>query len=96
MRVALDFNGYNKLEQKSFNNIVAMKTNVIFEFNISNSFSVGSNMEGRHQPGHCQILSKTLIEVARKPVTWQFKENLKESKKENIWVAVEKIRKGKR
>ena len=29
-------------------------------------------------------------------VTWQFKEDLKETVKENIWMVVEEIRKGKR
>ena len=28
--------------------------------------------------------------------SWQFKEDLKETEKENIWMAVEKMRKGKR
>ena len=30
MRVALNFNGCNKFEQNSFNNIVGMKINVMF------------------------------------------------------------------
>ena len=51
MWVTLNFNGCNKLEQNSFSNIVAMKINVIFELNISNSFSADTNMERRHQHG---------------------------------------------
>ena len=65
MLVALNFNGCTKLEQDSFYNIVAVKINVIFEFNISNSFSADSNTERMHQPGHLQFLSKILIKVAR-------------------------------
>ena len=30
------------------------------------------------------------------PIPWQLKEGLKKTKKENIWMAVEKVRKGKR
>ena len=50
-----NFNGCNKLEQNSFNNIVAMKINVIFEFNRSNSPSADTNLAGKHQAEHLQI-----------------------------------------
>ena len=33
MRIALDFNGPNQLEQISFNNIVAMKISAVFDCN---------------------------------------------------------------
>ena len=40
----------NKLEQKSFNNIVVMKVSVVFEFNSTNNSSADTNLERRHQP----------------------------------------------
>ena len=49
MQVAFKFNGCNKLEQDSFNRIVAVKINVIFEFNSTNSSSADTNLERRHQ-----------------------------------------------
>ena len=51
----------NDLEHKSFNNIVAMKISVAFEFNSTNSSSAHTNLERSRQPGHLQILSKVLI-----------------------------------
>ena len=45
-----------------------MKINVIFEFNNINSSSgdttAYTSLERKHQPGHLQILSKILINVA--------------------------------
>ena len=72
-----------------------MKISVAFEFNCTNSSSVDTNLERSRQPGHLQILSKILIKEAFQLDTWQFKERLKERKKENIFMAAEKMRKGK-
>ena len=44
MRGALNFNGCNKLEKNSFNNIFAMKISVVFEFNSTNSSSADTNL----------------------------------------------------
>ena len=68
MQGALNFNGCNKLEKNSFNNVLAIKISFVFEFNSTNKYK-----------------------VARQLATWQFKEGLKETEKENIWMAVEKI-----
>ena len=57
-----------------------MKVSVVFEFNSTNNSSADTNLERRHQPGHLQILSKVLIKVARELATWQFKEELEETK----------------
>ena len=65
MRIALNVNGCNKLGQNRFDNIVAMKINVILGFSISISFSADTNMEKRYQPEQLQILSKTLIKAAK-------------------------------
>ena len=43
-----------------------------------------------------QTLSKLLIKVARELATWHLNDGLKETEKENIWMAVEKMRKEKR
>ena len=64
MRVAFNINERNKLEQNSFNSIVVMKINVIFEFNSINSSSADTNLERKHQPRHLNILSKILAKVA--------------------------------
>ena len=44
MRGAFKFNGCNKLEKNSFNNIVAMKISVVCEFNSTNSSSADTNL----------------------------------------------------
>ena len=46
--------------------------------------------------GHLQNILKILIKVAGWITTWQFKEGPKETEKENIWMVVEKMRKGKK
>ena len=45
MRGALNLNGCNKLEKNSFNNILAMKISVAFEFNSTNSSSADTNLD---------------------------------------------------
>ena len=45
MRGAFNFNGCNKLEKNSFNNILAMKTSVVFEFISTNSSSDDTNLD---------------------------------------------------
>ena len=45
MRVAFSFNGPNKLEIISFNNIVAMKISAVFECNSTNSSSANANTD---------------------------------------------------
>ena len=55
MWIAFSLNEYDKLKLNSLSNIVAMKIDVIFEFNSS---SADTNLEWMHQPGHFQILSK--------------------------------------
>ena len=45
MRGAFNFNGCNKLEKNSFNNILAMKISVAFEFNSTNSSSADTNLD---------------------------------------------------
>ena len=42
---AFNFNGCNKLVKNSFNNILAMKISVVFEFNGTNSSSAGTNLD---------------------------------------------------
>ena len=89
MRDALNFNGCNKFEKNSFNNILAMKISVVFEFNNTISSSPDTKLDTFrfYQKFH---------KVARYLATWQFKEGLKETEKENILTAVEEMRKGKR
>ena len=45
MRGAFNFNGCSKLEKNSFNNILAMKISVVFEFNSTNSSSADTNLD---------------------------------------------------
>ena len=45
MRGALYCNGCSKLEKNSFNNILAMKISVVFEFNSTNSSSADTNLD---------------------------------------------------
>ena len=45
MRGAFNFNGCNKLQKSSFNDILAMKIIVVFEFNSTNSSSADTNMD---------------------------------------------------
>ena len=45
MRVAFSFNGPNKLEKISFNNIVAMKISAVFECNSTNSSLANANTD---------------------------------------------------
>ena len=45
MRVASNFNGPDKLEKVSFNNIVAIKINAVFECNSINSSSTKTNLD---------------------------------------------------
>ena len=45
MRVAFNFNGPNKLEKVSFNNIVAMKICAIFKYNSTNNSSTDTNLD---------------------------------------------------
>ena len=62
MQVAFNFNGCNRLEQNNFNSIAAMKINVIFEFNVSNSSSNETNLKKKHhQPSD---FTKSLTKVA--------------------------------
>ena len=89
MRGDLNFNGCNKLEKNSFTNILAMKISAVFEFNSTNSSSADTNLDTFR-------FYQKFYKVARYLATWQFKEGLKETEKENIWMAVEKMRKGKR
>ena len=90
MRGAFKFNGCNKLEKNGFNNILAMKISVVFEFNSTNSSSADTNL------ATFRFYQKFYI-VDRWLATWQFKkESLKETEKENILMAVEKMSKRKR
>ena len=77
-----NFNGCNKLEKNSFNNILAMSVSFVIEFNSTNSSSADTNLD-------------TFRFYQQIVATWQFKEGLKEAEKENIWIAVEKMRKRK-
>ena len=45
MRNAFNFNECNKLEKNSFNNILAMKISIVFEFNSTNSSSADTNLD---------------------------------------------------
>ena len=78
-----NFSGCNKLEKNSFNNILAMSVSFVIEFNSTNSSSADTNLD-------------TFRFYQQIVATWQFKEGLKEAEKENIWIAVEKMRKRKR
>ena len=62
-----------------------MKISVVFEFNSINSSSADTNLD-----------TLAFIKNFRQLATWQFKESLKETEKENIWMAVEKMRKGEK
>ena len=87
---AFSFNGCNKLEKNSFNNILAIKISFVFEFNSTNSFSAHTNLDT------FRFYQKILMKVARQLANLQLKEGLKEIENEKIWMAVEKMRKGKR
>ena len=62
MQGPLNFDdGFNKLEKNSFNNILAMRISVAFEFN--SAFQL-STIKLSYFLGHLQILSKFLIKAA--------------------------------
>ena len=85
MRGAFEFNGCNKLEKNSFNNVLAMKISVVFEFNSTNSSSADTNLATFR-------FYQKFYNVARERATWQFKK-VKETEKENNLMAVEKMSK---
>ena len=80
MRVAFNFNGPNKLEKISFNNIIAMKINAIFKYNSTNNPSTDNNLDTVRFYQKCQ-----LKQLGSQVATWRFKEGLKETDKVNIW-----------
>ena len=45
MPSSFNFNGCNKLEKNSFNNILAMKISVLFEFNSTDSSSADTSLD---------------------------------------------------
>ena len=45
MQVAFSFNGPNKLEKISFNNILAMKISAVFECHSASSYSANTNLD---------------------------------------------------
>ena len=45
MRGDFNFNGYNKLEKNSFNNILAMKISIVFDLNSTDSSSADINLD---------------------------------------------------
>ena len=45
MQSAFNFNGWNKLEKKSFYNILAMNISVAFEFNSTDTSSADTNQD---------------------------------------------------
>ena len=63
-----------------------MKISFAFEFNSTNSSSAGTNL------GTFRFYQKFYRYLARYLATWQSKEGLKETEKENIWIAAEKMR----
>ena len=63
-----------------------MKISFAFEFNSNNSSSAGTNLDT------FRFYQKFYRYLARYLATWQSKEGLKETEKENIWIAAEKMR----
>ena len=69
-----------------------MKISAILKCYSTNSSLADTNLR------HCQILLEILVKVARigsQLATWQFKEGLKETEKENIWWQWKKLDKEK-
>ena len=69
MRDAFSFNGPNKLEKISFNNIVAMRISAVFECNSTNSTEELSY----HQPRHRRGEFNSLKETEKENIRWQWR-----------------------
>ena len=73
MRGAFKFDGCNNLEKNSFNNILAMKISVVFEFNSTNSSSADTNLATFR-------FYQKFYKVVRSLATWQFKRKFKKNR----------------